>query len=106
MLADTPPPPYYTVIFSSTRTDVDEGYAATAERMVDLANQQPGFLVVESARDGIGISVSYWKSEHAIREWHENAEHQLAQREGYRVWYKSFRLRVAKVERAYEFEKP
>jgi len=101
MLANTPEPPYYAVIFTSTRTDYDEGYAATAARMVELAQQQPGFLGVESAREDVGITVSYWASEEAIRAWHANAEHQLAQREGYRVWYSSFRLRVAKVERAY-----
>jgi heme-degrading monooxygenase HmoA len=106
MLANTPPPPYYAVIFSSTRTDVDDGYAQTAARMVELAQQQPGFLGVESARDGIGITVSYWESEEAIRNWHANAEHQLAQLEGYRNWYSAFRLRVARVERAHEFTKP
>ena len=73
--------------------------------MVELARRQPGFLGIESAREGVGITVSYWDSEAAIRAWHSNAEHQLAQREGYRVFYQSFRLRVARVERAYEFEK-
>jgi heme-degrading monooxygenase HmoA len=106
MLANTPPPPYYAVIFSSTRTGVDEGYAETAARMVELAQQQPGFLGVEAARDGIGITVSYWESEEAIRAWHANAEHQLAQRDGFQNWYSAFRLRVAKVERAHEFTKP
>jgi heme-degrading monooxygenase HmoA len=105
MLADTPTPPYYAVIFSSIRTDVDGEYAATAARMVELAGQQPGFLGVESAREGVGITVSYWESEEAIRAWHSNAEHQIAQQEGYRSFYQSFRLRVAKVERAYAFEK-
>src|SRR5687768_11186402 len=105
MLANTPPPPYYAVIFSSTRTEFDEGYADTATRMVELARQQPGFLGIESARESVGITVSYWDTEDAIRNWHANAEHQLAQREGYRVFYQSFRLRVAKVERAYDFDR-
>lgn len=105
MLADTPPPPYYAVIFSSIRTDVDGEYGATATKMLELARLQPGFLGFESARDGVGITVSYWESEEAIHAWHSNAEHQLAQQEGYRSFYQSFRLRVAKVERAYAFEK-
>jgi heme-degrading monooxygenase HmoA len=83
MLANTPPPPYYAVIFSSTRSGNDDGYAATAGRMVELAQQQPGFLGIESAREGVGVTVSYWESEDAIRAWHANAEHQLAQRDGY-----------------------
>ena len=103
MLANTPPPPYYAVIFSSTRTSTEAGYAETAARMMELARQQPGFLGVESARDGVGITVSYWESEEAIRAWHANAEHQLAQREGYAKWYSAFELRVARVERAHSF---
>ncbi len=67
--AQLPPPPYYAVIFSSQRRDGDDGYAATAGRMVELAATQPGFLGIESTRgaDGFGITVSYWESEDAIR---------------------------------------
>jgi len=101
-LADTPAPPYYAVIFSSLRTSVEDGYAAMAQRMLNLAAQQPGYLGVESARDdGAGITVSYWSSLEAIRAWKENAEHREAQRLGHAQWYAAFRLRVAKVEREY-----
>ncbi len=103
MLAQTPEPPYYAVIFTSTRTEIDENYGAAAARMVELAKEQPGFLGIDSARSEIGITVSYWASEEAIRAWHANAEHQLAQRYGYEKWYSAFQLRVAKVERAYGF---
>jgi heme-degrading monooxygenase HmoA len=102
--ATTPSPPYYAVIFTSLRTaDDPAGYAATAERMVELAREQPGFLGVESARgpDGLGITVSYWVSEEAIRQWREHAEHLMAQARGRSQWYASYELRVAKVERAY-----
>ena len=105
MLAATPPPPYYAVIFTSTRTGDNEGYAEAAARMVELAAAQPGFLGIESAREGVGITVSYWESEEAIRGWHANAEHLEAQRQGYARWYGAFELRVAKVERAYRFAK-
>ena len=79
--ARTPEPPYYAVIFTSTRTAVDEGYGAMADRMVELASQQPGFLGVESTRgaDGLGITVSYWSSLEAIAAWKANAEHRVAQ---------------------------
>jgi heme-degrading monooxygenase HmoA len=101
--ASTPPPPYYAVIFTSTRTAIDEGYGGVAERMVELASQQPGFLGVESTRgvDGLGITVSYWASEEAIRAWHANAEHRIAQLTGREKWYEHFETRVARVERAY-----
>lgn len=102
MFANTPEPPYYAVIFSSLRRAGDEGYAAMAERMVELAARQPGFLGAESARgaDGFGITVSYWESEAAIAAWREHAEHRLAREMGRRTWYEHYALRVAKVERA------
>lgn len=105
--ARTPPPPYYAVVFTSRRTAGDaEGYAAMSERMVELARAQPGFLGVESARgpDGVGITVSYWESEEAVRRWREHVEHLEAQRQGRAKWYRWFRLRVCKVERAYGFD--
>jgi len=100
-IANTPKPPYYAVIFSSERTEIDEGYGAMAERMVALAQQQPGFLGVESARDGLGITVSYWKDLDSIKAWKADAEHQEAQRLGHEKWYASFKTRIAKVERDY-----
>ena len=105
--ARTPEPPYYAVIFTSTRTEVDEGYGDMAEKMVELASQQPGFLGVESARgaDGLGITVSYWESEEAIANWRRNAEHRIAQGHGRGKWYSGFVTRVAKVERARAFTK-
>jgi heme-degrading monooxygenase HmoA len=101
--ADTPADGYYAVIFSSSRTDGDNGYGVMADRMVELAAQQPGYLGVESARgaDGFGITVSYWKSEDAIRSWKAHAEHLVAQQTGIRDWYEHYELRVAFVQRSY-----
>jgi len=99
--AKTPEPPYYAVIFSSVRRD--DGFTQTAERMVELASQQPGFLGVESVRgtDGFGITVSYWTSGEAIAAWKANVDHLAAQEKGKQKWYEHYELRVAKVERAY-----
>lgn len=103
--APTPDPPYYAVIFTSTRTAEEEGYGDMAAKMVEMAAQQPGFLGVESARgaDGLGITVSYWESEEAIAAWRANAEHRIAQAQGRGRWYAEFVTRVAKVERARTF---
>jgi heme-degrading monooxygenase HmoA len=100
--ARTPEPPYYAVIFTSTRTEGDDGYGDMSEKMIELAAQQPGFLGVESARDpdGLGITVSYWESEESIAHWCANAEHRIAQSHGREKWYQEFVTRVAKVERA------
>ena len=101
---DTPAPPYYAVIFTSQRTEADgHGYGLMADRMVELAATQPGYLGVESTRgaDGLGITVSYWKDEASIRAWKANAQHQVAQQTGQKTWYADYMLRVAKVERAY-----
>jgi heme-degrading monooxygenase HmoA len=104
-VAKTPQPPYYAVIFASQRTEVDGGYGKMADKMVELASQQRGFLGVESARDeGLGITVSYWESLDAIKKWKENSGHQVAQNRGKTEWYKNFALRVCKVERDKFFE--
>jgi heme-degrading monooxygenase HmoA len=99
--ASTPKPPYYAVIFTARRTTVDDGYGAVAERMLELARLQPGYLGKESVRDadGIGITVSYWSSLEAIAAWKAHGEHRVAQAAGRSKWYAEFITRVARVER-------
>ena len=99
--AHTPAPPYYAVIFTSLRTEGDDGYGAMAQRMVELAAQQPGLLGVESVRDGLGITVSYWADLASIAAWKADAEHLDAQRQGREKWYAGFKIRIARVERDY-----
>ena len=101
VIAQTPKPPYYAVIFTSIRTSVDEGYADMAKRMVELASQEPGFLGIESAREEVGITVSYWQDMLSIQRWKANVEHREAQKLGHEKWYASFRTRICKVEREY-----
>ncbi|QYR22669.1 antibiotic biosynthesis monooxygenase [Paenibacillus sp. sptzw28] len=105
-IAKTPQPPYYAVIFTSERKEGDNGYGSMAVRMEELASRQPGFLGVESARDqnGLGITVSYWESLEAIRNWKDHASHKAAQDKGRTDWYERYGLRVTKVERDYFFE--
>lgn len=100
--ASTPPPPYYAVIFTSIRTEGDNGYGEAAKQMVELASGQPGFLGFETARQELGISVSYWTSLEAIQSWKENALHRQAQSRA-KDWYRAFRVRVCRVEREYGF---
>lgn len=101
--ANTPAPPYYAVIFTSLRTLGDNGYTEAASRMVELAQQQPGYLGMESAREGLGITVSYWQNLAAIKHWQANAEHLEAQHSGRKLWYEMYKVRIAKVERDYGF---
>jgi len=100
--ARTPAPPYYAVIFTSIRRDGDHGYQAAAQQMLELAADQPGFLGVESARQDLGITVSYWESPEAIRAWKEHAAHRQVQQRA-PEWYRAFRVRVCRVEREYGF---
>ena len=100
-IANTPTPPYYAVIFTSTRTEKEDGYGEMAARMVELAQQQPGFLGIESAREELGITVSYWADLEAIKKWKANSEHLQAQKSGRKSWYDSFKVRISKVERDY-----
>jgi heme-degrading monooxygenase HmoA len=107
--AGTPEPPYVAVIFTSVRAAGDDGYAATAARMDELAAQQPGYLGIESVRaggeGGPGITVSYWATEHHARAWKRVAEHLAAQRAGRERWYEKYTVRIATVTRAYGFER-
>jgi heme-degrading monooxygenase HmoA len=105
MIAETPDPPYYAVIFTSVRTPGDNGYAEMSIRMNELAGLQDGFLGVESARQEIGITVSYWRDLDSIRKWKENIDHTLAREKGRKEWYKTFKVRISKVEREYGFPK-
>lgn len=95
--------PYYAVIFTSTRAEGDNGYAGMALQMEELAQEQPGYLGIESARGDIGITVSYWESLEAISNWKANADHLVAQRKGKIEWYTWYKVRVCLVEREYDF---
>ena len=104
-IARTPAPPYWAVIFTSLRTPGDDGYGAMSEAMERLAAQQPGFLGLESARDGVGITVAYFTDPEAIAAWKANVQHLAAQKAGRERWYQAYQVRVARVERDYGFER-
>ena len=101
LIAKTPKPPYYAVIFTSLRTEGDNGYGEMAAEMVELASKQPGFLGVESAREDIGITISYWTDLESIKSWKENIKHKEAQKLGRQQWYSSFKTRISKIEKDY-----
>jgi len=105
MIANTPSPPYYAVIFTSLKTGNDPEYDAMAAKMALLASQQDGYLGMESAREEIGITVSYWKTRAAILQWKNNTDHLLAQQFGKEKWYAAYITRICLVEREYGFQK-
>lgn len=105
MVANTPSPPYYAVIFTSLQTTNTTGYAETANLLEELAKKIDGYLGIESARNNLGITVSYWRDLEAIKKWKEDVVHVVAQNKGREEWYKSYKVRIAKVEREYGFEK-
>ncbi|MEM5566494.1 antibiotic biosynthesis monooxygenase [Psychroserpens sp. AS72] len=97
--------PYYAVIFTSTQTENIKGYTEMANQMENLAKQQDGFLGIESARNDVGITVSYWKSLDDIKNWKQQTDHLIAQQRGRIDWYNWYKVRICKVEREYEFTK-
>ncbi len=99
----SPKTPYYAVIFTSTQKDNTEGYQEMSIKMENLAKQQDGFLGIDSAKETVGITVSYWESIEAIKNWKQNSEHLLAQQKGRTQWYNWYNVRICKVEREYEF---
>ncbi len=107
VIASTPEPPYFAVIFTSLRSGQnDDEYSVMSDRMTQLASEQQGFLGIESTRDehGSGITVSYWSDHDSIRQWYEVLEHRDAQQQGRRQWYSDYRVRVAHVQRDYGFD--
>ncbi len=95
---------YYAVIFTSTSPSDDPAYDTVAKSMDKLAQQQPGFLHMETAKSELGITVSYWQSLQAIEAWKQASEHVVAQKLGQEKWYSSYTVRICKVERQYSFE--
>jgi len=116
-VAPVPPlePPYYAVVFTSLRTEAedgaddgyDDGYDETGARMDELVASVPGFLGMDSARTpgGLGITVGYFRDADAIKQWRGDAEHRTAQKRGRGEWYEKYVVHVAKVERSYGFER-
>lgn len=103
MIANTPKTPYYAVIFTTIRTAIDEDYEETADKMEELAKLQPGYLGIESAREQLGITVSYWKDLASIKLWKDQIDHAQVRDKGRELWYAQYQLRICKVERDYGF---
>lgn len=103
MITTTFKPPYYAVIFTSIRSEGDNGYSEMSDKMSELVLNQDGFLGFDSARQGTGITVSYWRDKESIKNWKENIEHSLAREKGRSDWYKCFTVRIALVEREYSY---
>lgn len=107
----TPPPPYYAVVFTATRARQNgemldaAGYTAMAAEMVSLAEKQDGFLGIDSAKEAMNITVSYWRDLESIKQWKENLAHREAQKLGREKWYSAYRIRICKVEREYGTDK-
>lgn len=95
--------PYFSVIFTSKQTDNIEGYEKMAQQMEGLAKEQEGYLGLNSARDKVGITVSYWESLEDIKNWKLNSEHLFAQKFGKEKWYNWYNVRICRVEREYDF---
>lgn len=103
MLAKTPKPPYYAVIFTSIRTDIVTDYKEMNKAIEKAVKDAEGFLGVEDCREEIGISVSYWKDLESIRKWKNNPLHGLAKEKGKNIWFSEYKTRIAKVEMDYDF---
>ena len=96
--------PYYVVIFTSTQKEYIEGYQEMAIKMEELAKTQDGFIGMNSVKNDVGITISYWTSLEAIKNWKQNSDHLIAQQNGRNQWYNWYNVRICKVEREYEFK--
>jgi len=98
--------PYYAVIFTSTQGEQIEGYSEMAEKMELIAKEQDGFIGIDSARNDVGITVSYWQDLDSIKKWKQNSEHLIAQRKGRSQWYNWYNVRICKIKKEYEYSSP
>jgi len=97
------------VIFVSRRNDVDAaGYDEMAGAMVALAQQQPGYIGLDSVRDadGQGITISYWRDEASARAWHRHADHAAARQAGRECWYDGWKVIACDIKRHYSSDGP
>lgn len=95
----------YVVVFTSVLNPGNEKeYEIAASRMCELAKAQPGYIKMDSVREGgLGITVSYWDSLDAVNKWKWNGEHLAEQKLGRQKYYKTFQLTVARIEKEVEF---
>jgi heme-degrading monooxygenase HmoA len=95
---------YYAVIFTSIKKESADanGYTEMAKQMETLAMQQPGYISHESARNEIGITISYWESLEAIKNWKQQTDHLLAQQMGREKFYSYYKVRICTVDKEYE----
>lgn len=105
MIVNTTNGEYYAVIFTSILGSNDPKYYLVSEELVQLASEQPGFLGMESAKNEVGITVSYWKDLESIKNWKNHITHAAARKKGREKWYLSFKVRICKVEKEYGFER-
>ncbi|EOC0210311.1 antibiotic biosynthesis monooxygenase [Cronobacter dublinensis] len=80
-------------------------YFDLAAGLKPLLADAPGFIDLErfqslTAPDRF-LSLSWWESEEAVRQWKGNLMHQAAQQEGKERIFAHYRIRVAQVLRDY-----
>ncbi|EKK5269606.1 antibiotic biosynthesis monooxygenase [Cronobacter dublinensis] len=80
-------------------------YFDLAAGLKPLLADAPGFIDLErfqslAAPDRF-LSLSWWESEEAVRQWKGNLMHQAAQQEGKERIFAHYRIRVAQVLRDY-----
>ncbi len=102
-----PASPHYAAIFSSVRTENNDGYDEWNDKMFELVKNNDGYLGHESYRneDKTGVTISYWRDLESLSQWRNETLHKKAQELGRLKWYSHYRIRVCKVERDYEFKK-
>jgi len=80
-------------------------YLEIAADLKPLLVQIDGFISIERFeslnREGVVLSLSFWRDEAAVREWRKLEAHRAAQTQGRAGVFAGYRLRVAGVLRDY-----
>jgi len=90
--------PIVTIFRSRLRPGVDREYASSADRLLELARSQPGFVSFEhyAAADGERVSIITFASVAEHEAWRDHPQHVEAQRLGRERFYAEFRIQVCR----------
>ena len=98
----------YLVVFRSRKiADHDAAaYARDAQRMVELAQAQPGFLSVKTyaAPDGETVTISEWATREAAKAWRAHRDHAPVQGKGRQAYYSDYTMFTCDAPEVTHFE--
>lgn len=94
----------FAVIFRAKTGGQDSLYSDTVNKMRALAFDKYGCIDFIAVTEGDEeVAISYWPNEQSILNWKKDPDHALAQENGKKRWYSSYKVEVVEIKRSYGF---